>query len=49
MEANDLWEAVYGDYEVPPLRANKTMASIRNHKENKTRKSMARVILFVAV
>lgn len=26
MEANDLWEAVEEDYEVPPLPANPTMA-----------------------
>ena len=49
MEANDLWEAVEEDYEVPPLPANPTMAQIRNHKEKKTRKSKARATLFAAV
>lgn len=49
MEANDLWEAVEEDYEVPPLPANPTMAQIKNHKEKKTRKSKARATLFAAV
>ncbi|XP_060216273.1 uncharacterized protein LOC132643756 [Lycium barbarum] len=49
MEANDLWEAVEEDYEVPPLPANPTMAQIKNQKEKKTRKSKARATLFAAV
>ncbi|WMV09043.1 hypothetical protein MTR67_002428 [Solanum verrucosum] len=38
MEANDLWEAIDEDNEVPPLLANHIMAQIRNNKEKKTRK-----------
>ncbi|KAF3621430.1 hypothetical protein FXO37_32796 [Capsicum annuum] len=38
MEANDLWEAVEEDYEVPPLPENPTMAQMRNYTEKKTRK-----------
>ena len=40
LEANDLWEAVEEDYEVPPLPNNPTLAQLRNHKEKKARKSM---------
>ena len=47
--ANDLWEAVEEDYEVPPLPENPTMAQIKNHKEKKTRKSKARASLFAVV
>ncbi|XP_047271524.1 cytochrome P450 734A4-like isoform X2 [Capsicum annuum] len=49
MEANDLWETVEEDYEVPPLPENSTMAHMRNHKEKKTRKSKVRATLFAAV
>ena len=35
MEANNLWEAVEEDYEVPPLPVNPPMAQIKNHKEKK--------------
>ncbi|CAN4086062.1 unnamed protein product [Withania somnifera] len=49
VEANDQWEAVEEDYEVPLLPANPTMAQIRNHKEKKTRKSKARATFFAAV
>ena len=49
LEANDLWEAIEEDYEVPPLPANPTMAQIKNHKEKKTRKSKAKAMLFAAV
>ena len=49
LEANDIWEAVEEDYEVPPLPANQTMAQIKNHKENKSRKSKARATLFAAI
>ena len=49
LEANDLWEAVEEDYEVPPLPTNPTMAQIKNHKEKKSRKSKARATLFAAV
>ena len=49
LQANDLWEAVEEDYEVPPLPANPTMAQIKNHREKKTRNSKARASLFAAV
>ncbi|XP_060183289.1 uncharacterized protein LOC132613281 [Lycium barbarum] len=49
MEANDVWEAVEEDYEVPSLPANPTMAQIKNQKEKKIRKSKARATLFAAV
>ncbi|XP_060211697.1 uncharacterized protein LOC132639253 [Lycium barbarum] len=49
MEANDLWEVVEEDYEVPPLPANPSMAQIKNQKEKKTRKSKARATLFAVV
>ncbi|PHT76062.1 hypothetical protein T459_19584 [Capsicum annuum] len=49
MEANNLWEAVEEDYEVTRLPENPTMAQMRNHKENKTRKSKVRATLFAAV
>ena len=49
LEANDLWEAVEEDYEVPPLSDNPTVAQLRNHKERKARKSKAKASLFSAV
>ena len=49
LEANDLWKAIEKDYKVPPLLANPTMAQIKNHKKNKTRKSKAKATLFVAI
>ncbi|XP_052203198.1 uncharacterized protein LOC127808672 [Diospyros lotus] len=49
MEANDLWETVEEDYEVPPLPENPTMAQIRNHKEKKQKKSKRKACLFTAV
>ena len=48
-QANDLWEAVEEDYEVPPLPENPTMAQIKNHKAKKTRKVKARASLFAVV
>nr|KYP56918.1 Putative transposon Ty5-1 protein YCL075W family [Cajanus cajan] len=35
LEANDLWEAIEEDYDVPPLPTNPTMAKIKHHKERK--------------
>lgn len=35
LDANDLWEVVEEDYEVPPLPNNPTVAQLRNHKEKK--------------
>ena len=49
LQANDLWEAVEEDYEVPPLPENPTMAHVKNHKEKKTRKSKARASSFAVV
>nr|KYP43259.1 hypothetical protein KK1_035314 [Cajanus cajan] len=49
LEANDLWEAVEEDYDVPPLPTNPTMAQIKHHKERKARKSKARATLFDVV
>ena len=49
LEANDLWEYVEEDYEVPPLPANLTTTQIKNNKEKKSRKSKARATLFVTV
>ncbi|XP_052181787.1 uncharacterized protein LOC127794590 [Diospyros lotus] len=49
LEANDLWETVEEDYEVPPLPENPTMAQIRNHKEKKQKKSKGKACLFTAV
>ena len=48
LQANDLWEAVEEDYEVPPLPETPTMAQIKNHKK-KTRKSKARASSFAVV
>ena len=47
--ANDFWEAVEEDYEVPTLPGKSTMAQIKNHKEKKTRKSKAKASLFAVV
>ena len=49
LEANDLWEVVEEDYEIPPLPDNPTLAQLKNHKEKKLRKSKARLLLFTAV
>ncbi|XP_074324012.1 uncharacterized protein LOC141660934 [Apium graveolens] len=49
LEANDLWEAVEEDYEVPQLTDNPIVAQIRLHKDRKSRKSKARATLFSAV
>ena len=49
LEANDPWEAVEEDYEVPPLLVNPTMTQIKNHKEKKSRKLKVRATLFAAV
>ena len=49
LQANDLWEAVEEDYEVPPLPKNPTLAQIKNHKEKRQRKSKAKAYLFTAV
>lgn len=49
LEANDLWEPVEEDYEVPQLTANPTMAQIRNQKEMKSKMSRARGTLLAAV
>jgi len=35
LDANDLWEVVEEDYEVPPLPDNPTVAQFRNQKEKK--------------
>ena len=35
LDANDLWEAVEEDYDIPPLLENPIVAQLRNHKENK--------------
>ncbi|KAF2319724.1 hypothetical protein GH714_018234 [Hevea brasiliensis] len=44
-----IWEAVEEDYDVPPLPRNPTMAQIKTHKENKTRKSKTKACLFATV
>ncbi|XP_074379364.1 retrovirus-related Pol polyprotein from transposon TNT 1-94 isoform X2 [Apium graveolens] len=49
LEANDLWEPVEEDYELPALANNPTMAQMKHHKERKTKKSKARAVLFSAV
>ena len=49
LEANDFWESIEEDYEVPLLLANPTVAQIKKHKEKKSRKSKARTVLFTAV
>ena len=49
MDANDLWEAMEEDYEVPPLPVNPTMVQIKNPKEKKSRKLKARATLFAVV
>ncbi|CAL5368184.1 unnamed protein product [Camellia sinensis] len=48
LDANDLWEAAEQVYEVPPLPDNPTLAQIKNQKERKQRKSIARATLFAA-
>lgn len=49
LDAIDVWEAVDEEYEIPPLPNNPIVAQIKNHKENKQRKSKARASLFAAV
>nr|GLL19817.1 Retrovirus-related Pol polyprotein from transposon TNT 1-94 [Ipomoea trifida] len=49
LEANDLWDAVKEDYEVPPLTDNPTMAQLKSHNFRKSRKSKAKATLFAAV
>ena len=49
LDANDLWEAVEQEYEVPLLPDNPTLAQIKNQKERKQRKSKARAVLFAGV
>ncbi|KAJ8764636.1 hypothetical protein K2173_006718 [Erythroxylum novogranatense] len=49
LEANDLWEAVDEDYDVPELPTNPTVAQIKIHKEKKQRKSKAKACLFSGV
>lgn len=48
LQANDLWEAVEEDYEVPPLLVNPTIAQVKNQKDKKSRMSKARATLFAA-
>ena len=49
LDANDQWEAVENEYEVPLLPDNPTMAQIKNHKEMRQRKSKAKASLFAVV
>ncbi|KAJ8769908.1 hypothetical protein K2173_008990 [Erythroxylum novogranatense] len=49
LEANDLWEAVDEDYDVPELPTNPTVAQIKIHKEKKQKKSKAKACLFSGV
>ncbi|KAK5794785.1 uncharacterized protein LOC108487894 [Gossypium arboreum] len=38
LQAFDLWEIVNADIEPPPLRANPTIAQIRQHSDNRAKK-----------
>nr|GMD66315.1 Putative transposon Ty5-1 protein [Ipomoea batatas] len=49
LEANDLWDAVKEDYEVPPLIDNPTMAQLKSQNLRKSRKSKAKATLFATV
>ena len=49
LDANDLWEAVEDDYDVPPLQNNPTVAQMKNHKERRLKKSKAKSVLFTAI
>ncbi|KAJ9707515.1 hypothetical protein PVL29_002518 [Vitis rotundifolia] len=49
LQALDVWEVVEENYEVPPLRANPTVAQMKLHKKRKTRKAKAKACLFAAV
>nr|KYP64080.1 Retrovirus-related Pol polyprotein from transposon TNT 1-94 [Cajanus cajan] len=49
LDANDLWDAIEQDYNIPTLPANPTLAQIKNQKEMKQRKSKAKASLFAAV
>ncbi|XP_014506578.1 uncharacterized protein LOC106766358 [Vigna radiata var. radiata] len=49
LEGLDLWEAVEEDYTVQPLPENPTLAQIKNHKEQKTKKAKAKSSLFSGV
>nr|KYP62304.1 hypothetical protein KK1_016831 [Cajanus cajan] len=49
LDANNVWEAVEEDYEVPPLPNNPTVAQMKSHKERKLRKSKAKSILLTAI
>ena len=46
LDANDLWEAVEYDYEIPTLPEDPTLARMRNHKEKRLTKSKAMSVLF---
>ncbi|CAN1215724.1 hypothetical protein LINPERPRIM_LOCUS343 [Linum perenne] len=48
MEALDIWEVVQEDYEIL-LPTNPTLAQIKRFQENKTKKSKAKVVLFLEV
>ncbi|KAJ8772428.1 hypothetical protein K2173_027605 [Erythroxylum novogranatense] len=49
LEANDLWEAVDEDYDVPELPTNPMVAQIKIHKEKKQRKFKAKACLFSGI
>jgi len=49
LKANDLWEVIENEYEVPLLPASPTISQMKSHKEKKQRNSKAKVGLFAAV
>ncbi|XP_014511424.1 uncharacterized protein LOC106770111 [Vigna radiata var. radiata] len=49
LEALDLWEAIEEDYEISMLPGNPTIAQIKNHKDEKTKKAKTKACLFAAV
>ena len=49
LDANDLWEAVEDEYEVPPLPNNPTIAQIKSHTEKRQRVCLFTLILVILV
>ena len=49
LEANDLWDPIEEDYEIPPLAGNPTIVYVKSHKDKKQRKSKAKTYLFSTV
>ncbi|KAH1046108.1 hypothetical protein J1N35_036892 [Gossypium stocksii] len=49
LQAFNLWEVVNADVESPPLRANPTIAQIRQHSDNRAKKYNVMLCLQICV